>query len=83
MKLCPFRPSPQEVTCNAYKEILSKADIPIMCFKFEDIDVSLFLHLYRKIFLEGVNARINLALVVPEMLREHLHEFLERYPAFL
>jgi hypothetical protein len=50
--------------------------------EFEDIDETLLLHLYGKI-LEGVNARISLALVDPKMLREHLHELLERYPAFL
>ena len=82
VKLCPFRTSPQKVTCNAHREILSKADIPIVFLEFEDIDETLLLHLYGKI-LEGVNARINLALVDPKMLREHLHEFLERNPAFL
>ena len=51
VKLGPFRTSPQKVTRNAYREILRKADVPIVCFKFEDIDVSLFLHLYGKIFL--------------------------------
>ena len=37
----------------------------------------------RRQVLEGIDTRIYRALVDPKMLREHLHEFPERYPAFL